>query len=64
MAKNKKEKKIKKVIKEFDKGDLHSGSKKGPKVTSKAQALAIGYSEAKEAVKKKKKKMKTKKSKK
>lgn len=58
MAKNKKEKKIKKVIKEFEHGELHSGSKKGPKVTSKAQALAIGYSEAKEATKKKKKKMK------
>lgn len=42
----KKEKKIKKVMKEFGKGDLHSGSKKGPVVKDKAQALAIGYSEA------------------
>jgi hypothetical protein len=51
-----KEKKIKKVVKEFESGKLHSGSKKGPVVTSKEQALAIGYSEAKKAVKKKKKK--------
>ena len=36
--------KIKKVVKEFEKGGLKSGS--GQKVTSKKQALAIGYSEA------------------
>lgn len=39
-------KKIKKVMKEFEHGKLHSGSKKGPEVKSKAQAIAIGYSEA------------------
>lgn len=50
------EKKIKKVIHEFEEGELHSGSKKGPKVKSKEQALAIGYAEAKEKKKKKKKK--------
>lgn len=43
--------KIKKVMHEYAEGKLHSGSKKGPKVKSKAQALAIGYSEAKEAKK-------------
>ena len=43
----KKEKKIEKVMKEYAKGELHSGSKKGPVVKNKAQALAIGYSEAK-----------------
>lgn len=42
-----KEKKIKKVMEEFSEGKLHSGSKKGPIVKDKAQALAIGYSEAK-----------------
>ncbi len=47
-----KAKKIKKVIKEFEKGKLHSGSKKGPVVTSKDQAVAIGYSEAKKKGKK------------
>lgn len=40
-------KKVGKVMKEFAKGELHSGSKSGPQVKDKAQALAIGYSEAK-----------------
>ena len=40
------EKKVGKVMREFTKGKLHSGSKKGPAVTSKKQALAIGYAEA------------------
>ena len=39
--------KIKKVMKEFSHADLHSSSKKGPIVKNKAQALVIGYSEAK-----------------
>lgn len=30
----------------FKKGKLHSGSKKGPKVTSRKQAIAIALSEA------------------
>lgn len=41
------EKTIKKVVKKFDKGELHSGSKKGPVVTSPKQMIAIGISEAK-----------------
>ncbi len=32
-----------------DKGELHSGSKTGPKVTSRKQAVAIGLSEARKA---------------
>lgn len=52
--KSKKSKKISKVMHEFAEGELHSGSKKGPKVTSKDQAIAIGISESK--MKKKKKK--------
>jgi len=39
--------KIKKVVREYEKGDLKSSS--GNKVTSKKQALAIGYSEARKA---------------
>lgn len=39
--------KVGKVMQEFAEGELHSGSKKGPKVTNPKQALAIGYSEAK-----------------
>ena len=33
------------VLKEFKKGDLHSGSKTGPLVRSKKQAVAIMLSE-------------------
>jgi len=38
--------KVEKIMKEYAEGNLHSGSKKGPVVTSRKQALAIGYSEA------------------
>jgi len=38
--------KIKKVMKEFKSGTLHSGSKKGPVVKSRKQAVAIAMSEA------------------
>jgi len=38
--------KIEKVMKEFKNGTLHSGSKKGPVVTSRKQGLAIALSEA------------------
>lgn len=44
--------KIKKVMTEFGEGKLHSGSKKGPQVTNKRQALAIAISEARKAKKK------------
>ena len=39
-------KKVRKVMHEFKEGELHSGSKKGPKVKSRRQALAIAMSEA------------------
>ena len=38
--------KVGKVMHEFKAGELHSGSKKGPKVTDRKQAIAIGLSEA------------------
>lgn len=38
--------KIEKTMKEFKRGALHSGSKKGPKVTSRKQAIAISLSQA------------------
>ena len=42
-------KKVAKVMREFEAGKLHSGSKKGPEVTSRKQAIAIGLSEARKA---------------
>ena len=36
-------------MKEYKEGKLHSGSKKGPEVTSRKQAIAIGLSEARKA---------------
>lgn len=33
------------VMKEFSEGDLHSGSKRGPVVKNRKQAIAIGLSE-------------------
>jgi len=41
--------KVEKVMKEYKEGTLHSGSKKGPKVKSRKQAIAIALSEAREA---------------
>lgn len=38
--------KVEKVMKEYSQGKLHSGSKKGPVVKSKKQAVAIALSEA------------------
>lgn len=52
--KGKKEKKVEKVMKEYKEGKLHSGSKKGPKVTNKKQALAIALSSARRLGRKKK----------
>jgi hypothetical protein len=40
------DKKIAKVYREFKAGDLHSGSKSGPMVKSRKQAIAIAMSEA------------------
>ena len=39
--------KVEVVMREYKEGKLHSGSKTGPVVTSRRQALAIGISEAK-----------------
>lgn len=47
--KSKAKSKIKKVMKEYSEGKLHSGSKKGPMVGSRKQAIAIGLSEARKA---------------
>jgi hypothetical protein len=44
--------KVEKVMKEFKAGNLHSGSKKGPEVTNRKQAVAIAMSEARRGSKK------------
>jgi len=41
-------------MKEFKQGTLHSGSRKGPKVKSRKQAIAIAMSEAGKSKPKKK----------
>ncbi|MEK6650451.1 MAG: DUF6496 domain-containing protein [Bacteroidota bacterium] len=38
--------KVEKVMHEFKHGTLHSGSKKGPRVKKRRQAIAIAMSEA------------------
>lgn len=53
--KTKAQKKVKKVMDEWKSGKLHSGSKKGPVVKSKRQAIAIAMSESGQSKPKKKK---------
>lgn len=47
--------KVGKVMHEYKTGELHSGSKSGPAVTSRKQAVAIALSEAGMSKKTKKK---------
>lgn len=49
---SKSQSKVHKVMKEFKEGKLHSGSKKGPEVKSRKQAIAIAMSEAGKSKKK------------
>lgn len=44
--KSKKKTKVERVMHEYKHGTLHSGSKRGPKVKSRQQAVAIALSEA------------------
>lgn len=50
----KKAEKMKKVMGEFKGGTLHSGSKTGPVVQSRKQAVAIGLSQIRKALEEKK----------
>lgn len=54
-GKKKKRTKVEKVMHEWKEGELHAGSKKGPKVKGHKQAIAIALSEARRSGKKKKK---------
>ncbi len=49
-----KKRKVDKVMKEFKSGTLRSGSKKGPKVTNRRQAVAIALSESGQSKKRRK----------
>lgn len=55
-ASNAQKEKVYKVLREFKQDKLHSGSKKGPRVKSRKQAIAIALSEAGMSRKKSKKK--------
>jgi len=46
MNKQRRQEKVHKVMSEFKRGQLHSGSKQGPKVTNPKQAVAIALSQA------------------
>ncbi len=54
--KSKEKSKVKKVMREFKEGELHSGSKNGPVVSNPKQAVAIALSEARKLRSKIKKK--------
>lgn len=41
--------KIEKTMSEFKEGNLHSGSKQGPKVANRKQAIAIALSQQRKA---------------
>ena len=43
--------KVKKVMEEYKSGALHSGSKKGPVVKNRKQAIAIALAEQRKAAK-------------
>jgi len=54
--KKKKAERVKEEMHKFKEGELHSGSKKGPKVKKRSQAIAIALSESGQSKKKPKKK--------
>ena len=60
-SKKAKRTRIKEEMDKFSTGSLHSGSKKGPIVTSREQAIAIGLSESGQSKKTSKKRKKSKK---
>ena len=55
-SKKAKQNKVRKVMREYKSGKLHSGSKTGPKVKSRKQAIAIALSESGQSKRKRRKK--------
>lgn len=51
-TKGKEQRKVKKVMHEFGEGKLHSGSKKGPIIKDRKQAIAVAMSESGQSKKK------------
>jgi hypothetical protein len=45
-SKEEKRERVKEEMDKFSRGDLHSGSKHGPRVKSRSQAIAISLSES------------------
>lgn len=46
ISKGRRAEKVRKVMGEFKRGELHSGSKRGPTVGNRRQAVAIALSQA------------------
>lgn len=49
VTKARRQQKIKQTMHEFKHGELHSGSKQGPQVKNRKQAVAIALSQARKA---------------
>lgn len=49
LSKQRRQEKVEKTLHEFKTGALHSGSKEGPRVKDRKQAVAIALSQARRA---------------
>lgn len=49
LSKARRQEKVRQTMHEFKHGELHSGSKKGPQVRSRSQAVAIALNQARRA---------------
>jgi hypothetical protein len=49
LSKQRRQEKVRQVLHEFKTGELHSGSKRGPLVRNRRQAVAIALNQARRA---------------